>query len=207
MTQGEKRDYTETLRTLEAIKQATSLTAKKALTSKTGISPSGFGGWRNHPEMDPHRDIPNDLLHNLRLGFAPIGIAATVTLLQPKDVSSLTSWLKSLCLSVLLSFFLSIFIFINIIIILGHDFSGFSQCFSSEFSHWSKFNGREYGILCQIMPLALRSIRASRDAILAWCIIAEITVFLYSPVHRRSEIPQQQIIVRCLHCFSFISSC
>jgi len=111
LTQGEKRDYTETLRTLEAIKQATSLTAKKALTSKTGISPSGFGGWRNHPEMDPHRDIPNDLLHNLRLGFAPIGIAATVTLLQPKDVSSLTSWLKSLCLSVLLSFFLSFYFY------------------------------------------------------------------------------------------------
>jgi len=76
-------------------KEAENKKRKQDITHHTGISPSGFIGWSGHPEYNPHLDYPNDLLHNIRLGFISYALKGTMENLSKEDIRSLRSWLNS----------------------------------------------------------------------------------------------------------------
>ena len=165
--------------------------------------------------MDPHKDIANDLLHNIRLGLIPFALKGTLAALDSGMWNNVAKWIKSWCLHSFVGAFLlfglksssssssssSFFFLLSSALLplpafdVAHDYSGFSSPFSSDLHQLHKFFGREHGQLCQVMPLALRSLRAPHDIILAWCVVAEMAVFFYSPTHQRSKLQRQQELV------------
>jgi len=48
--------------------------------------------------MDPHKDIANDLLHNIRLGLIPFALKGTLAALDSGMWNNVAKWIKSWCL-------------------------------------------------------------------------------------------------------------
>jgi len=54
------------------------------------------------------------------------------------------------------------------------DFDGLPTSFRSNLDQYTKFKGREYGLLGQFLPIALRNIQTPSQKTLAWCITSEV---------------------------------
>ena len=180
------------------LKKSGDLKEIKKRTTETGVSSSGFVV--EEDALDPHTstsssilllllfvvivfaipfllfflisDVAVELLHTSRQGIVAFALKSTLKIL--KDHKPLINFLKSF------------------------DFSGLSGRFSSDLKRLSSFTGKEYGLLAQVMPFALISLKASGLLITAWCLISELVVDDYSWSPRREDLSHKEQMVSLL---------
>jgi len=73
---------------------------------------------------------------------------------------------------------------------IGYDFSGFDSQLTSNLDKISRFKGREFWVLCQIIPLLLRNMKNQRSTHF-WMLLSEICGFYYLRQQKREGIDER----------------
>jgi len=166
LTTAADRFEQETFAFIKQYEEAPNKAQKKKVMGDTGIKPSGFYFRPQLPELKMHRDITNEVLHNVKLGVIKTSVTHLFDSLPKETLAILKKAIKD------------------------YDYSGFDSAMTSNLDKVSRFKGREFWVLCQIFPLLLRNMK-NQEFTHFWMLLSEICGFYYIRHHKKERIDER----------------